>query len=185
MTIRILVMEVYSPVDGGRTMTTRVIACERDPDSARPRGQHPSHCCAGAAASEGAVVQRRRFWSARDEAIGGQAHETSRGAPSMTADHGCERSRGKCAPVTLEAFHRAFKHLNIVIGLLVSLLIASLARTATHGLSVAVAVSEALTVLLLLASVKLWRYGHRLERKGGRSTCPPSRLGNSARAPGP
>lgn len=146
-------------------MNTRVIASERDPDAARPRGQHPSHCCAGAAATEGAVVQRRRFWSARDEAIGGQAHETGREAPSTAADHGCERSRGKCAPVTLEAFHRAFKHLNIVIGLLVSLLVASLARTATHGLSVAVAVSEALTMLLLLASVKLRRDGHRLERR--------------------
>jgi hypothetical protein len=55
----------------------------------------------------------------------------------------------------------------LTIRVLGSLLLALLARTAIDGPSAAAGIAEAVTALLLLASVGLWRKGKRLSLDSG------------------
>jgi hypothetical protein len=59
-------------------------------------------------------------------------------------------------------YHRAMRRLRVCIAALTALLLAAVARAVTVGLNATGRVALALTALLLLASLGLWRQGSRL-----------------------
>jgi hypothetical protein len=65
---------------------------------------------------------------------------------------------------------RTMRHLRACIALLIALLVASVAHAVTHGLTAGLVVGLALTTLLLLASLALWRVDSRRKHDG---TAPP------------
>lgn len=72
------------------------------------------------------------------------------------------------------------RRLRVWIKSLAAVLTAVIARTATGGLNLANSLAVALTVLLLVSSLGLWRHGSRLMRAHNAS--PPDPLRKSATA---
>jgi hypothetical protein len=60
-------------------------------------------------------------------------------------------------------YTRTLRHLRICIGLLTALLLACVAHTVTDGLTAGLATGIALTALLLVAALRLWRIASRRE----------------------
>jgi ABC-type nickel/cobalt efflux system permease component RcnA len=72
---------------------------------------------------------------------------------------------GQCASADTQNVHsQTMRYLRACIGLLTALLLASVAHALTDGLTPGLVLGMALTTLLLLASLGLWRVGSRCER---------------------
>jgi hypothetical protein len=83
-------------------------------------------------------------------------HPTRRGRPEGAG------GPGRCVSAdTHNVYSQTMRHLRAFIGLLTALLLASVAHAVTDGLTPGLVLGLALTTLLLVASLGLWRVGSR------------------------
>jgi len=100
-------------------------------------------------------------------------HTTSRNRrPPHSSHQRPPRGRqgsGKCVSAhTDNVYTRTMLRLRVCIGLLSALLLASVAHAVTDGLTLGLVFAFALTTLLLLAALGLWRVGSRRKPDDGR-----------------
>jgi hypothetical protein len=115
----------------------------------KPVGSTPSQRLSGTA------VARARRIGARPNAV----DRLGLGAAPSSSD--------RSSPENQQLYSRTMKRLRVCIGVLSALLLASVAHAVTDGLSAGRVLALAVTTLLLLASLGLWRLGSRHKPGGG------------------